>query len=367
MRAKLLPTGLCLVLLVVAAGCGRNKSYYPEWIAGNAASVEALSKLAAQKNWQLLAVERGTIVKIDLGKQQVEHIYRPKNMMQQASYLSHGHVALVEKVSKDGAYLGHFLVLVDTSEWKEVVRAPVEDRPDHWSGPSSILLAEDHAVLPIGRRLARYDFKTKRTEILLDEREFFVLKVVRQVSDLLYVVREGGNEYFHGWELVILKAVPPYSVVSTEAGVRNVLPVGNGLLIEKKWKVYEEDAAGKRRFLVGGQLLAKAGESAFLYTDAAYLGTGSVLVYDRSEGKSKELASDVRHEDIMSRDLRPFASPDAQYAFVCVPAPAPGFPYLYEWVYKVYELKSGRQVGAFYNPYLGKNEHQISQVLGWVE
>ena len=361
---RVMTVGLLLALALSGCPCGRQKSsYYRDWSRDNATAVQDLRNLAADKNWKIVASSGNGVSVLDLGKAEYQPIYSTKNRVRLASSVEHGRVAVIESAGR--GWTKHFLVIVDIGSEKEIPRVEIDDKPGSLLPlPKAVLLRENDVLFPVGGRLDRYDTATQQQGIVLEGRALWNVEGVQELGSYLYVTREhylGGDP-----ELLVLDEDRDYALKARYEGVRNAVFVGGNAFVEREGKIYEFDPdEGVGQLVTDGVLLGSLGDKGFMYSDALDPGqSGSLFVHYLQTGESRKL-TEFEHLGVPNLSMDPFVSPQADYVFVCRKGKAvyPGTSREYYW--EVYEAESGRLVGAFYNPYLGK--WYLSFLLGWSE
>lgn len=377
MRARTLLKGtgiaLMLLLVMIAVRCFWNPSAYRRWRAENGQSAEAFSELAAEKNWRLVAKTGNVISVLDFGSKRLETVYRVKYSQFPVSQVHAGRIAVMEThdvpIELVGQTYRHFLVVVDVRRSEELARVAVETDEAFLCHPTvPILLTGEHLVFDEGERVALYDFASKQKAVVLPERPEFDVVAIQETEGFFYVVR---RSVYHGVpdELVVVKAGPPYDVLSTYPGVSNVLVVGAHVVIGKDKRIFELDPAdGRMQLLTQGSLLRSANDDIFLHTGAeGEHFSVQLMAYRFSEGKSAELPAIIDRAGMYYApryDL--IVSPDLKYVLVGQEYASFHHGHVREFDYRLYDLESGRDLGsAFYDPYLGK--YGFGEALGWLE
>jgi len=385
MRAKTVLMALCLFVLLASTGCFWNRTAYRRWRKENGQSAEAFAQLATEKNWKLVVEAMQGIAVLDLGHGTFEivykTVYKPELYQFPVSEIHAGRIAFLEtqteRLKPWGQAYTYFLVVVDLECGEEVARVPMQVPNTFFSRldmRAPVLLRDESLVFDEAGEAVLYDFTSKKKTMLLPERPDFAIVMIREGNSYFYVVREKihyqTETVWPNDEIVILSAEPPYEVVATHPGVRNVLVVGDRTVIEKEKKIYElHPHDGDMRPLTDGALLNVVDDNTFLHTGTDQGNfTALLMVYRFSKGRSVELPTTARTQSLYyHQDVLPIILPDASGVIVSrLYASFFHHGHAEEFDYRLYDLESGCYMASvFYDPYLGK--HWLRKVLGWIE
>lgn len=361
-----------LLVLLCGSGCFgliTGAAHYADikgrWHRDHAEEVAAFDRLAAEQHWKAVVHGYGplseTISEVDFANRRAKHLYKTCDRIWRAQRLDDGRImAYVTPQERQE----HTLVLVDPTGQRPVRTIRPSNIPRRSAWPHAILgVGEDHLFYQVNWDLIRYDLRTDQYVKVFHGKE--------SEHEWPYGGFEAGGFLFlwFGWrfdpedqgELLILRTEPPFEEVARFPHAR-IAMAGDRVLLSKEGGIYEFDpATAEATHVVDGRLMGVA-DDAFAYCPNGSRGlTKPVLLYEFSKGASREILLGLEFEDSYWDRPRILAfTPDLKYVFltrsfrICPPMTT----------FHVHEVETGKELGTFLNPYLGRIH--IGLVLDWM-